>query len=432
MKPLLISLLAFPLAAQDLRDIVNRIERLERENQSLREEVRVLKERVAPAEILRTEERLDVVERRVEEQAQTKVEASQKFPVRLRGMAIVNAFANSKLNGGNDNPALASLNRGGATGGATWRQSVIGLEYDGGASALGGTIRGSVFFDFFGGANAPLGSALRIRTASLGIDWATRSFTVGQDKPIISPRDPDSLSQIGVSPLTGAGNLWLWLPQVKFEQRIRLSESTRFAAQLGIIQTNESATNVPPAFAASLERYRPGYEGRFELSRAIGGGRIEVAPGFHHSSTHVAAGAAGSNVFSLDWRLATAERIALTGAFFRGTNVAHFGTGGIRQGFIVVGSGDVRPVHSQGGWTQIKLQATSRLRFHLMTGVHDDRNTDLRGAGVGSNRAWGGNFFYNLSPNLIVSLEGLQTRTNYLGIGMRRNNHYDLSLAYLF
>ena len=37
------------------------------------------------------------------------------------------------------------------------------------------------------------------------IDWNNTSLMLGQDKPIISPRDPDSLAQVGFSPLTGAG-----------------------------------------------------------------------------------------------------------------------------------------------------------------------------------------------------------------------------------
>ena len=66
---------------------------------------------------------------------------------------------------------------------------------------------------------------MRLRTAAISLDWKNTSLLFGQDKPIISPRDPTSLAQVGVSPLTGAGNLWLWQPQIRLEQRFSLGEN---------------------------------------------------------------------------------------------------------------------------------------------------------------------------------------------------------------
>jgi hypothetical protein len=39
---------------------------------------------------------------------------------------------------------------------------------------------------------------------------------------------------------------------------------------------------------------------------------------------------------------------------------------------------------------------------------------------------------YRLAPNVMVSLEGAQVRTDIIGTGTRINNHYDLAVAYLF
>ena len=147
--------------------------------------------------------------------------------------------------------------------------------------------------DFFGGTNSPINNLLRVRTATLGIDWKTRSVSVGQDKPLVSFRDPDSLAQVGVSPLTGAGNLWLWVPQARFEQRLKFGEQAGFTAQAGLIQTFEAGAAVPAAFASTLERYRPGLEGRFVYWRKFGSEqRVEIASGFHTSASHVAGGSA--------------------------------------------------------------------------------------------------------------------------------------------
>ncbi len=54
------------------------------------------------------DERIEIQQQRIEEQAQTKVEASQKFPIRLAGMALFNAFVNSKQSGGADYPVVAA------------------------------------------------------------------------------------------------------------------------------------------------------------------------------------------------------------------------------------------------------------------------------------------------------------------------------------
>jgi hypothetical protein len=431
---------AIPLAGQtraELQQILERLDRLEQENQALREAVRELQaQRPVPKLTEKgeagatVEERIEIAERRISEQAQSKVEAAQRFPVRLTGMAVVNTYLNSKQNGNVDYPTSASLGRGTSTGGATWRQSILGLDYQGGRTVAGGTVRGEVSFDFFGGVNQPLGHLLRLRTASIGLDWKSTSVSFVQDKPIISPRNPDSIAQIGVSPLTGAGNLWLWVPQFRFEQRVTAGESTQFSILAGVMQTNETSANTPAAFTSSLERFRPGYEGRLEWAQKLGAeARVEIAPGIHYSSTHVAGISVPSSVLSVDWLVSPAERIELTGMYFQGKNVAHFG--GLRQGFTVLGYRSVIPVRSQGGWSQLALRATDRLTFHLMAGKHDDRNNDLRG-GVAQNLALGGNFYYKLAPNLILSLEALQLRTQYLGSGQRLNNHYDLGFAYLF
>ena len=96
--------------APSLQEIVARLERLEQENATLREEIKQLKTRMP--ETGAVEERLEIQERRTEEQAQTKVEASQRFPIRVSGMAVINSYLNSRLNSGNDNPAVASLTPG--------------------------------------------------------------------------------------------------------------------------------------------------------------------------------------------------------------------------------------------------------------------------------------------------------------------------------
>ncbi|HUS07866.1 MAG TPA: hypothetical protein VMZ52_16300 [Bryobacteraceae bacterium] len=423
-----------------MREVLQRLERLEQQNQTLEGELRALRQELAvsrqipgavtpPAQEL-AEEKIAVNTNRIEELAQTKVETSRRLPLRITGTALFNAFLNGKYSGAAENPTTASLTRGPATGGATMRQTVIGLQYDSPEALFGSKVNGTMYLDLFGGTTQSLNHLLRLRVATIELNWKTRSFTVGQDKPIISPREPTSLAQVGVSPLTGAGNLWLWQPQAKFEQRFAFGSNSGLRAQTGLFQTNEASVNTPAEYAATLERARPALEGRFEFWRKWGEGRrLEIAPGFHTSSTHVAGTSVGSHIASVDWLANILPKVEVTGMFFSGQNVA--GLGALRQGFTITND-NVKPVHSKGGWAQVHIAATESTSFNFYGGQQNDRASDLTPGGINKNQNYFANVMYRIAPNVIVSLEGGQVRTRYVGQGTRRNNHYDLAIGYLF
>ena len=181
----------------------------------------------------------------------------------------------------------------------------------------------------------------------------------------------------------------------------------------------------------SPEASRPGIEGRFEFFHNLDDERrIEIAPGFHTSTTHAAGRSIPSSLVSLDWFFNPWRRIEFTGAFYTGQNVAHLGSG-TRQGYEIAGD-DLDIVKTMGGWGQITLHAVKRLDFHLFTGQTDDRNAGLTAGAIGKNLVYGINAYYHLAPNVLLGLETSQVRTLYIEQGKRINNHYDLSLAYLF
>ena len=424
----------------EMTSILERLDRLERQNQELLEEVRSLRAELGsartsaptepPAGAATVEQKLDIQEQRIEEQAQSKVEASQKFPIRLTGMALFNAFANSNQSGGYEYPSIASAT-GPAHDGATVRQTIIGLEFRGPQTIWGGQVHGSVYMDFDSG-YAPLDQTMRLRTGSMEIDWATRSIMAGVEKPIFSPREPTSLAQVGISPLSGAGNLWLWMPQVRFEQDFALGSSSGMHARMGVVETSEVSPYSGSDPIGAVEPSRPGLEGRFEFFHKLDDERrFELAPGFHISTTHAGGFSIPSQVFSVDWLYRPFGPLEFTGAYYRGQNVTPLGTGLIRQGFAIY-DGQAEAIHSQGGWGQLTLHATRRLDFHLFTGQQDDQDSDLNSGAIGKNLLFGGNLYYRIAPNVLVGWEASQTRTSYLNQGTRINNHYDLALGYLF
>ncbi len=428
----------------EIREILNRLQTLESDNRALKDEVKSLREQLAATRSTTpdaVQDEMAVQKSRVEEMAQSKVESSQKLPIRITGMALFNTYVNGAFNANTENATIASLTRSDATGGGSLRQSVIGLQFESPQTVFGGKVTGSVFTDFFGGSAASLNHLIRLRTATVSLDWDRTSIAFGQDKPIIAPRDPNSYAQVGLSPLTDAGNLWLWQPQIRVEHRLKFGSSAGLIAQAGVFQTRElgfestgynfyvpapSGTTLPP------EHAQPGVEGRFELWKKWGENRrIEIAPGFHENPSSVGASDVSSKLFSIDWLIKPAKYFEFTGFFYNGQNVAPLGA--LPQGFTPAYYGNrYNAVHSTGGWAQVRIPVTERLAFDIFGGRQDDRNRDLLRGYIGLNQAYYANVMYRLAPNVMLSLEGGQVRTTFLGTGNRLNNHYDLAVAYLF
>ncbi|HEV2691033.1 MAG TPA: hypothetical protein VGV35_20900 [Bryobacteraceae bacterium] len=453
----------------EMREVLKRLDRLEQDNRSLSEEVHALRKELAgvraptrasaaevasdgqgvagpaaqqsaerqsaeqqSAEQQSADERLDVQQSRLDEMAQTKVESSQKFPLRITGMALFNASVNGRHNNDADNPTTASLVPEDLTGGGTLRQSTIGLLFDGPKTFGGAKVSGSFYMDFFGGSTASLNHLVRLRTAGIHLDWANTSMMAGQDKPLISPRDPESLAQVGVSPLTSAGNPWLWQPQVRLEQRFGLGSYGGVVAQLAVYQTSFlNATTDVDTYVPAAEHSRPGAEGRLQLWRRWGEtGRLEIAGGIHANRNRVGQVAASTNVYSMDWFFRPWAKLEFSGMFFHGRNVAVLGA--LRPGFTVFPGGRIVPVRSNGGWGQMRIPITSRVAFNFYGGQQSNYEADILAGNISSNAAYFANVMYRFAPNVILSFEGGQVRTNYFRIGTRLNDHYDLAIAYLF
>lgn len=435
-----------------LRQILERLDHLEQQNRELTAEVGALRKELAAARggpqsaptVAETaqptsaaaqaasagdlDERMDVQERRVEEMAQTKVESSQHFPIRITGMALFNSYINSN----SSVPDVPTVLAGGGplAGGATLRQTVIGLDYQGPEIFGGGTIHGFLNMDFFGPSSDPYGSSFRIRTAGIEFNWENTSIMVGQDKPLISPREPNSLAEVGYAPLTDSGNLWVWQPQLRVERRFHLDQRTTLHAQASLFETREGYSGVTPTYG-SLQYARPSVQGRVALTHNFDDNRrIEIGSGGAGSTTHVAGITVPSHVFTVDWFANPWRRLEFSGSLFRGQDVSNLGGAG--TGVTVLNPYSAIPVHADGGWTQLSFLATSRLTFNLFGGEQQNRASDLYLGNLAKNESYGGNVMYRLAPNVILSLESEQLHTTYLGAGRPLNNHYDLGIAYLF
>jgi hypothetical protein len=447
---LILALVPGVMAAQsrepaDLERILQRLDVLEQQNRELMSEIRLLREQItgaaaAPASAAPVAatpqpapplaERVDVAEQRVKDLAQDRVESEHHSALQLTGMVLFNSYANGKYGGGAQDPTTAAPEAGARFDGASLRQTIVGLKFQAPERVAGAEVTGSAYVDLFGGTGDTLDQLVRLRVASIDFGWKNTTLTVAQDKPILAPREPDSLAQVGVSPLTGAGNLWLWRPQARIEQRIQFGDFAGLRAQAGVVETSETG-NVASEYASGTSAGRPALEGRFVFwKKSAANGEFEIAPGFHVSDSRLLGYSVPSRIASLDWRIPLARSVTLTGAAFLGEN---FGlVGGLRQGVVVPYYGAPRAVHGAGGWAQLEYRATRRLAFHVFGGQEDDRRRDLQIGLITRNQSYGANAMYNVFSNVVTSFESAVVQTTYFGSVTRLNPHYDLAFAYLF
>ena len=422
------------LSSDALQRILDRLDTLEKQNEALLAEVQQLREAVkaaqaeSAAQAQTLKDRADVTAQQVKDQAQSKVEASQRFPISLTGMLLFDSY----LFQGQPDPEygyLSGYTAGKPSAGATLAQSIIGLNFRGPQLPGGGKVQGFLSMDFYsqtGGYNL-----FRIRRGVLSFDWPRRTLTVGQDKPLIAPLEPTSFARVGVPALSGAGNLWLWLPQVRYEERVPFSVNTQIKLQTAVLETNE--VYVAPYLPANtpMESARPAIEARFEIQhRWNEESRVAFGIGAHSSSTHLLGASAPSRVVSADFFYKPLQKLEVSGTLLHGENFANLG--GEPPGVTVRKNGEVVPIRGSAGWMQVALPITNRLTFDVYAGHQANTARDLNEYEFVRTLTYAGNILYRVSPNVIIGLEGSHNELEYLTGPQVLANRYDATIAYLF
>lgn len=337
------------------------------------------------ARIADIRERQEVQQAEIATHEQAKVETESKYPLKLTGLVLLNAFTNT---GGVDvikAPQLA-VDGVGSTG-ATFRQTVLGLDARG-PHLAGGSTRADVRVDFFGGSTqssyGPSGGFLRLRTAHAAIDWGRTQALVQIDRPIISPNTPTSLTAVAEPALAWSGNLWTWVPQVGVTHGFALGEQTRLKVQAALIDVPD-----PPLFGVATTRNAslaeqsrwPGTEARI----ALGGGDeqkgAEIGFGGYFSAHRLTADK-GFDAWAgtVDYRLPLPARLELTGSFYRGQALGGLG-GGAYKDYVyrVTGTSyNSRVLSDVGGWTQMKARLNERMQLNAAYGLDNAFAGELR------------------------------------------------------
>ncbi|SPF44775.1 conserved exported hypothetical protein [Candidatus Sulfotelmatobacter kueseliae] len=471
--------------ASEMKQLRAMIEELRQENQTSRAEMRQLREElektqsmlekvtaghteeVPPspataaqaspqleARVEKLEESSTLLNEKVDEQYQTKVEAASKYRARLSGIVLMNAFRNHGTSDNFDYPDFAQAASGlpQSSFGATLRQSEIGLEIFG-PNLAGAKTSANVHLDFAGGfPAAPNGvdfGIVRLKTASLRFDWEHTSVVAGQDSLFISPLSPTSFASLATPAFAYAGNLWGWIPQLRVEHRFDLAAAQTFTVQAGIL--DNVTWNMPPdpyyRYAGPGEQSgQPAYAARAAWSRPVGGREISFgAAGYYGrqdwSEERYLDGWAAMG----DWEIPLTQSWMLSGEFYRGRGAGGLGAG-IGQTVVYGQSSEysaapIRGVDSAGGWSQLKWQITPKLEMNGVFAEDDAFSRDVLGFAtdqnnsspiLGRNRGALGNVVFRPRSDLILAAEFRRLRTYPFYSNSSVTNQVNLAMGVLF
>ena len=175
-----------------------------------------------------------------------------------------------------------------ARSGRSLRQSQIKLQAFG-PDLAGARTSADVEFDFAGGFpdtwNGVATGIVRMRTATMRLDWTNTSIIAGQDHLFFAPLAPTSLATLATPALSYAGNLWAWTPQVRVEHRIHLSDTSSVMLQAGILDSltgdlPEPGNDRLPSWGE--ESGQPAYATRISWSHRAFGQNLTVGVGGYY------------------------------------------------------------------------------------------------------------------------------------------------------
>ncbi len=408
------------------------------------------------------EEDQQLLSSKLDTQYQTKVESASKYRVRLSGIVLFNLFGNSGSVDNQDVPTWAMPpNPGESSGsvGGTLRQSIIGLEAFG-PDFLGARTSANVNFDFGGGFPAVYNGVdsglVRLRTAAVRLDWKDTSIIAGQDQLFLSPLAPTSFASLIVPPLSYAGNLWAWTPQLRVEHRFALSEDSKITLQGGFL---DPLTGQPPNNMNAMDYtyYRtpdageqsrqPAYAARVAYSHPMFGQDFTIGAGGYYSRQNWGYGATVNGwAGTMDANLPLGKMFTLSGEAYRGAAIG--GIGGALGRSVTYSlplsnpNTYVNPVNDVGGWAQLKYRAMPKLEFNGAFGLDNPFAADVRYFGeqamsyapayLTRNRSAFGNVIYRPRSDLLFAAEYRRLRTFTIYDNSYEAGQVNMSMGVLF
>ena len=377
----------------------------------------------------RAEEAIALLRDQLAAEAATAVQSASRVRLELFGRILTNAFSNSAPVNNSDVP-LFVLPAGDRGASASVRQSSLGVAVDV-SDVLGGAFTGDLHMDFFGGQQPSTGGRhfplLRIRTARAFLRWPRGELLIGQEVPLIAGLNPESIASFGTPGFVAAGNLWLWLPQIR--GTLELGTPARLAIQGAVLAptTGDPANLFDTGVDPAEQTRRPYLQGRLRAAWGSDVTRGEIGVGVHRGWFRRADGARlTSRGVAVDASIPFGALIELRAEAYQGKGLRGLGGAGIGQ---LVTSGGA-PVEDRGGWVQLNVRPSSLVEVGGGCGIGDPDDEGLP-AGRLRNVSCEGHVIARPGGPLVAGVEFRRLRTSYAA-GPVHNNHLNLAVGFEF
>jgi len=395
------------------------------------------------ARVRALEAAVDVLQKQLNEQAASAVTTRSRAQFEITGRVVMNAFSNERGVNNVDDPQFVKRDSAGALPthgfGMAVRQTMLGARLTV-PDVAGGTFAGAMDVDFYGGQQPSSGGRtfplLRIRTAHGTLTWPHAEILAGQEIPLFSPLNPISPAAVGTPEFVGAGNLWLWLPQLRVTGEA--GSNVRVALQGAIVApaSGDPATAFDTDFDPAERSRRPALEARLRLRKGEDERTSEIGCAVHVGWLAVAGtpqqtdSTLTSKGFGCDARLPLTSWLELRGETYAGQLLRGLGGGAIGQGVNSLG----QPIRNFGAWAQLNV-APVGAKWSGGLGCGDD---SPNGADVGvdaaarrENRECAEYVMLRPAGPTFVGFEARQMATRYRA-GTFKNNHLNLALGFEF
>jgi hypothetical protein len=265
---------------------------------------------------------------------------------------------------------------------------MFGLDATG-PKLFGARTSAAAEIDFAGGnPTTPYGvtaGLLRLRTATVSLDWTNTSLTLGQGKLFISPLSPTSYATVLEPAMSWSGNLWVWTPAVEVTHRLHLSDASWLVLEGGLL---DPLTEEIPVFqgrnpTGGEASRAPAIAGRISIDRS----RNEKFPftigfaGYRANQQYQAFPTIESWTVNSDVKVGFGKHLELSGEWYKGQAVGGLG-GGIWASVVypepVGPHSAIHPLRSTGGWAQLKFIPASRVEINGVFGQDENYGKDVR------------------------------------------------------
>lgn len=393
----------------------------------------------------RAEEAIALLRQQLAAQAASATQTGSRSRFDLSGRVLLNGFSNSRRVNNVDVPQFVRPDTtvagvpNGALGGALRQTTLTGTAFV--PRVLGAAFTGDVSVDFYGGQQPSPGGRhfplLRLRNARGILRWRDAELMAGQDVPLVAAIEPVSVAAVGVAEFGTAGNLWIWLPQVRLTLEKAVAgggpRSGNGAPAVGVTNAGAPGSGTAPSgtattattgdatdgalrlgvqfaalapnngdnlgafdtFADAGERARrPFLQGRLRARWGEEERAGEVGIGVHRGWIADPTGPPRSPLVVSEAAVANAlvplggagpVRFDVRGEAFQGQALRGLGGGGIAQTFLIAGANTPAtgttpavarasvPLRTRGGWAQLNVRYLELLTVGAGFGVDAPR-----------------------------------------------------------